>query len=178
VLARFVNLKQRIEKLIVSHLERELTATLKPFYRTSTWSSEETPQAQIASSASISPQLISTLALIKELFGYLSQVCSPVLLHRLYRELAHRLDATLYNKIVLSNNFSRRGALQLTRDVWEFWASFATFVARPEQGMRKLLDAQLVLSETAKLDADGRNARGKNQWETMTQLEVAERLLY
>ncbi|ORY77686.1 TIP-1 family-domain-containing protein [Protomyces lactucae-debilis] len=177
---QYNNLKQRIEQLIITHLDREISAQLKVFCRIGTWSSEETPQAQIASSSQTSPQLISTFALIRELFGYLSGVCSPVLLHRLYRGVAERIDTTLYSKIVLKNNFSRRGALQLTRDLWEIWASFAHYVARPELGMRQLLDAQTVLSETAAPPEEGQasKARAKREWQTMVQVEVANRLLY
>lgn len=144
-IADYTDLKERIRLLIDSQIERELVQDLRTYLRLQTWSSDEAPLAGIATSNTSSPQLILFYVTIKSVFQYLTTVASPVFLHRVYISVASSLDRLLWTKLLLKNKFARRGALQLKRDLYEMWATFAPFVLRPEQGMRMMCDVLQIL---------------------------------
>lgn len=148
-LQEYSALRTRIEGLVAGHVEKDLIQELRPYSKLNTWKSDEIPARQVASTSLTSPQLIKSYELTTSLFSYLCRVAAPSLVHRIYRKVAHRLDQFLWQSIVVKNQFSRRGALQLKRDVWELWAKFLPFVARPEQGMRKMSDVLVLLSDAS-----------------------------
>ncbi|KAG4301221.1 hypothetical protein PCK1_002531 [Pneumocystis canis] len=57
----YFNLQNRIEKLIIRHLEREIKEELRPYFRIYTWSSSENPSYLMAMSCPVSIQMINDL---------------------------------------------------------------------------------------------------------------------
>lgn len=143
----YLSLRERIEDLIVKHLQRELAQELRSYSRLRDWSKNEASEATIASTKTSSTELIRFYETIDELFSYLATVGSPVLLHRLYHSVAPHIDTLLWTNVVAKNKFSRRGALQLKRDILQMWFAFSPYVIRPEPGMRRMGDVLLVLSD-------------------------------
>lgn len=143
----FSKLQDRIEGMITNHLYAELSQEIRPYTRLRNWDSEEAVAATVASTSTSSTQLIRFYETVATLFGYLASVASTVLIHRIYVSLAKRLDLLLTNTIVDKNEFSRRGALQFKRDMYQMWLTFSTCIARPEAGMRGVCDALAVLSD-------------------------------
>ncbi|CCG80676.1 RINT-1 family protein [Taphrina deformans PYCC 5710] len=140
-------LKRRIETLIVNHLSNELTQDLRNYTRLQDWASSESQVATIAANSHTSSQLIRFYESIDSMFGYLATVASTVLIHRLYISLGQELDQVIYDSIIKRNEFSRRGALQLKRDILQMWWTFSPYVARPEAGMRSVAESLALLSD-------------------------------
>ena len=152
----YSTLRERIEKLIVSHLERDLSSAMKAYAKIHTWHSDQAPLTQVASTNPTSPQLHRLYEEVNVYMKYITSVSSTTQTHRIYRALAGRLDDYLWQNVILRNKFSRRGALQLKRDVWELWATFLKYVGAPERGMMKVSDTLTVLSDGT--DADEMSA--------------------
>lgn len=140
----YSNHETRIQGLITLQIERELVQDLRSYFRLQTWSSDEAPQAGIATSSMSSPQLIHFYGTINNLLQYLKSVTSPLFLHKIYINVANNLDRVLWTKIVSKTKFARRGALQFKRDIYQMWATFSPYVIQPEQGMRMMSDVLLI----------------------------------
>lgn len=100
----------------------------------------------VASSSLTSHQLQKPLALLTTLFGYIQSVASAPILHKVFRAVASRIETYIWDHVLVRSNFSKRGALQFARDMWEIWGKCAAFTSRPEQGTRRLWDAVHILT--------------------------------
>lgn len=138
-------LKERIQVLICSHVEREFSQELRPYVRSQSWASDQIPMTGIATTNTSSPHLIQFYETVNSFFHYLSTITSAAFLHKIYVAVSRSLDRLLWTSVISKNNFSRRGALQLKRDVYQMWATFAQFVLQPEPGMRIICDVLRLL---------------------------------
>lgn len=153
----YAALKDRIWRLLGTHVVRELTRELRPYGRVQTWSSDQVPQSNLATTTAVSVQLIKVFETARGHFAYLSGVLGGRRTRALYAEtVAPAVEGFVLDGVLLGNRFSSRGRLQFTRDVWELWATFAPFVRDPRAPMRRLsLAVQVFGASTA---ADGEAA--------------------
>ncbi|KTW27280.1 hypothetical protein T552_02263 [Pneumocystis carinii B80] len=150
----YFNLHERTEKLIIRHLEREIKEKLQPYFKIYTWSSSENPSSSIAMSSPVSMQMVDALKLVDSMLNFLKRAVSHLTFLRIYRRFSLTVENLLWKKIILKKDFSERGGIQFTRDVWEFWATCSKYVERPEQNMKKIEDATILLSLNASNEDD------------------------
>lgn len=105
----------------------------------STWPSE------------ISSELISPVTVFSALLSSLATSLPPLPLNKLYRQFTGQLQDTLLARSVYPKVWSERGGQQFRYDVEQGWLAAAKDagkgkIRKPENGMRKLLDAALLVS--------------------------------
>ena len=132
-------LLDRIWSLLGQHVSGELLTALKPYGRVQTWASDQMPQAGLATTTSTSVQLIKVFELARQLFEYMSTSLGGRRCRALYADVvAPAIESFVVASVIMRNRFSHRGQLQLTRDVWQLWATFAPFVKDPRRPMKRL----------------------------------------
>ncbi|KTW31238.1 uncharacterized protein T551_01310 [Pneumocystis jirovecii RU7] len=142
----YFNLHNRIEKLIIRHLEREIKEELRPYFKINTWSSSECPSSSMAMSCPVSIQMVDVLTLTDSMLNFLKKALSYLTFLRIYKQFSLNIENLLWNKVILKNTFSARGGTQFTRDIWELWTTCSKYVEKPEQNMKRLEDACTLLS--------------------------------
>ncbi|QSL66828.1 hypothetical protein MERGE_001215 [Pneumocystis wakefieldiae] len=137
---------ENLNSLLEFGQEREIKEKLQPYFKIYTWSSSENPSSSIAMSSLVSMQMVDVLKLIDSLLSFLKRAVSHLTFLRIYKQFSLTVESLLWKKVILKNDFSERGGIQFTRDVWEFWATCSKYVEKPEQNMKKIEDAITLLS--------------------------------
>ncbi|KAG4305774.1 hypothetical protein PORY_000684, partial [Pneumocystis oryctolagi] len=111
-----------------------------------TWSSLENPSSSMTMSCPVSVEMVDALTLTDSMLNFLKRALSHLAFLKIYRQFSLNVENLLWNKIILKNTFSVRGGTQFSRDMWEFWAVCSRYVEKPEQNMKKIEDASVLLS--------------------------------
>lgn len=149
-------LSERISELIVKHVVREVNNELKT-YLTKRWDEASFPasleEEDKTSSwpSEISPELISPVTVFSALLSSLASSLPPLPLNRLYRQITAQIQDTLLARSVFPKIWSERGGRQFRYDAEQGWLAAAREaskgkIKKPENGLRKLLDAGLIVS--------------------------------
>jgi hypothetical protein len=147
----FAKLSKRVDGLIVRHVSREVTSELEA-YVAKRWDFKETSTDDDDGDdeeLSLSPELPGPLSLYSTLLSSLRDTLPPVLVVPLYREIAGSIERFLVDRVAVARTFSERGGKQFRFDVVYGWMEAAREgggLRRPENGMRKLLDAGALLA--------------------------------
>ena len=145
LVTEFHGLSERIEGLIVKHVVREVQGELKS-YLARRWDGSYEGEAD-----SISPDLAGAITVFSALLGLVAKSLPAVAVNKLYRSIASQIQDLLITRSVLPKIWSERGGLQFLFDAESGWLSSArealgSKVRRPENGLRKLLDAARLVS--------------------------------
>lgn len=149
-------LSERISELIVKHVVREVNNELKT-YLAKRWDEASFPvsleEEDTTSSwpSEISPELISPVTVFSALLSSLASALPPLPLNRLYRQITAQIQDTLLARSVFPKIWSERGGRQFRYDAEQGWLAAAREaskgkIKKPENGLRKLLDAGLIVS--------------------------------
>lgn len=100
---------------------------------------------------SLSPELLSSLAIFSALFSALAASLPALTLTRLYRTICQSLSDLLLSRSLLPKVWSEAGGQQFLRDVQQGWVAASRDACRqrirkPENAWRKLLDAGVLVS--------------------------------
>lgn len=143
----FHQLADRIEGLIIKHVVREITGELKSYLARRWDASFDGPLVP----EEVSPDLVSALTVFSALLGVLAANLPALTLARVYRNVASQIQELLIARSVLPKIWSERGGRQFAFDAELGWLRAAREAAgprlrRPENGLRKLLDAARLVS--------------------------------
>lgn len=160
-ISAFHNLSERISDLTVKHVVREVNNELKT-YLSKRWdepsfpkppSAEEESTSSASSSwpSEISPELISPVTVFSALVTSLASALPALPLNKLYRQITSQIQEILLARSVFPKVWSERGGLQFRYDVEQGWLAAAREagkgkIRKPENGLRKLIDAGLLVS--------------------------------
>jgi hypothetical protein len=158
---RFHTLKEKAQKLIQSHLKKEIFEELRQYtnlYQIPSlpflilprlhWSSLGSRDGEefSSSTATNSQELLKALPVITAMFTFLQKTLSPRLFTRIFAHFAFDLQAYLWEWIVTAHRFTAPGGILFARDMYAFWDACGKFIARPEGYMKRLHDAVVLLS--------------------------------
>ncbi|KAJ5727499.1 hypothetical protein N7493_005319 [Penicillium malachiteum] len=111
-------LRLRSESIIISTLNSNITAAMKPYSRVSTWASFSVPSAGSASSPlSLSSDLAHAMRTLSFQLAFISKVLGVAPLRRVSRQLLLTIQTYIWDNVLTRNNFSAAGATQLASDV-------------------------------------------------------------
>lgn len=158
-ISAYHNLSECISDLIVKHVVRETSSELK-VYLGKRWDETTFPAPPItddeASATStwpseISTELVSPVTVFSALLSSLALSLPPLPLNKLYRQFTSQLQGALLARSVFPKIWSERGGLQFRYDVEHGWLAAARDaskgkIRKPENGLRRLLDAGLIVS--------------------------------
>ena len=147
--------------MIVKHVVREVSNELKT-YLGKRWDEpsfppppvivDEDPSSTLSTWPSeISTELISPVTVFSALLSALANSLPPLPLNKLYRQSTSQIQDTLLARSVFPKIWSERGGCQFRYDVEQGWLAAARDaskgkIKKPENGLRKLLDAGLLVS--------------------------------
>jgi len=80
------------------------------------------------------------------MFGFLHKALSRQVFLRVFKYFSSELQAYFWEWIVTAHRFSAPGGILFARDMYAFWDTCNKFVSRPEQYMKRLHDAVILLS--------------------------------
>lgn len=177
-------LTERISELIVKHVVREVNNELKP-YLGKRWDEPSFPSSLEEDSAStwpseISPELISPVTVFSALLSSLASALPPLPLNKLYRQITAQIQDTLVAKSVYPKIWSERGGRQFRYDAEQGWLAAARDaskgkIRKAENGLRKLLDAGLIVSLPASTSVRSTSTpAGSNGTEIITITKVVQ----
>lgn len=170
-ISAFHNLSERISDLIVKHVVREVGNELKA-YLGKRWDEPSFPGPDAVNDESssgaplwpseVSPELISPVTVLSALLSSLAASLPPLPLSKLYRQFTGQMQDTLLARSVFPKVWSERGGRQFRFDVEQGWLAAARDaskgkIRKPENGMRKLLDAALLVSLPASTSVQNAN---------------------
>lgn len=111
-------LRLRSEAIITSTLTSNITATLKPYSRVSTWATLSTPSTSATSSShSLTSDLAHAIRTLSTQLSFLSRALGVAPLRRVSRQLLLSIQTYIWDNILTRNAFSAAGAAQLVSDV-------------------------------------------------------------
>lgn len=142
----FQELSERIEGLMVKHVVKEVSNELKSYFARRWDASFES-----SGEDEISPDLISPITIFSALLSALAAALPPITINRLYRQICGQLQDSIITRVVLPKVWSEKGGKQFMFDVQYGWVAAAkeataAKVRRPENGLRRLLDAARLVS--------------------------------
>lgn len=151
--AQFHALSERVEGLIVKHVVREVTGEMKSYLgrRWDTGSFDGGIDSEADAAGSVSPDLGGALTVFSALLGLVARSLPAMAVNKLYRAIAGQVQDLLVTRSVLPKIWSDRGGRQFLLDAESGWLSAArkalgSKVRRPENGLRRLLDAAKLVS--------------------------------
>jgi hypothetical protein len=144
----FHALKERALTLIQSHVKRELFEEFRQYTNLLHWSSLGSQDGEefTTNIPTNSPEMLKALPAVTKLFGFLHKALSRQVFLRVFRYFASELQAYFWEWIVTAHRFSAAGGILFARDMYAFWDTCNKFVSRPEQYMKRLHDAVVLLS--------------------------------
>jgi hypothetical protein len=80
------------------------------------------------------------------MFTFLQKSLSRQVFQRIYKQFALDLQSYFWEWIVTAHRFSAPGGILFARDMYAFWDACGKFISRPEQYMKRLHDAVVLLS--------------------------------
>ena len=80
------------------------------------------------------------------MFGFLHKTLSRQIFLRTFKQFSLDLQAYFWEWIVTAHRFTAPGGILFARDMYAFWDTCNKFVSRPEQYMKRLHDAVVLLS--------------------------------
>jgi len=80
------------------------------------------------------------------MFGFLHKTLSRHIFTRIFKEFSLELQAYFWEWIVTAHRFTAPGGILFARDMYALWDACGKFVSRPEQHMKRLHDAVVLLS--------------------------------
>lgn len=111
-------LRLRSESIIISTLNSNVTATLKPYSRLSTWATLSTPSASATNSPlSPSSDLAHAMRIVSTQLSFLARALGVAPLRRVSRQLLLSIQTYVWDNVLTRNTFSTTGAAQLASDV-------------------------------------------------------------
>ncbi|KAJ5721722.1 uncharacterized protein N7483_009656 [Penicillium malachiteum] len=120
-------LRLRSESIIISTLNSNITAALKPYSRVATWASLSVPSAGSASSPlSLSSDLAHAMRTLSSQLTFISKVLGIAPLRRVSRQLLLTIQTYIWDNVLTRNNFSAAGATQLASDVEQLYSMVDT----------------------------------------------------
>ena len=176
-------LSERISELIIKHVVREVNNELKP-YLGKRWDEPTFPASLEEESAAsswpseISPELISPVTVFSALLSSLATALPALPLNKLYRPITSQIQDILLARSVYPKIWSERGGRQFRYDAEQGWLAAARDaskgkIKKAENGLRKILDAGLIVSLPASTSARASNAGG-NGAEVITITKVVQ----
>lgn len=180
----FHTLSERISELIVKHIIREVSNELK-VYLGKRWDETSFPAVPLEDDTSswpseISSDLISAVTVFSALLTSLASALPPLPLNKLYRQIASQIQDTLLARSVYPKVWSERGGLQFRYDAEQGWLAAAKEaskgnIKKAENGLRKLLDAGLLVSLPASTSANSvRSSSAAPNGEVVTIAKVVQ----
>ena len=172
-------LRVRTEEIILQNLTYEIRESLRPFGRITTWASINT-DSQASASYSISAELDNPLQKLTSYLSFLKRALAQAALRRISRQLALIVQTSIWDNLILRNNFSTTGVTQFRRDIEALWAVFDRFngSGQGQLGMRKLSDALDLIGMPIKASegSDRESASASNNSGTLSIWEVEKRV--
>jgi RINT-1 / TIP-1 family len=80
------------------------------------------------------------------MFTFLQKTLSRQVFQRIFKQFALDLQSYFWEWIVTAHRFSAPGGILFARDMYAFWDACGKFISRPEQYMKRLHDAVVLLS--------------------------------
>ena len=93
-----------------------------------------------------SRELLKALPLVTAMFSFLHKTLSRQIFLRIFKQFSLDLQAYLWEWMVTAHRFTAPGGILFARDMYAFWDTCNKFVSRPEQYMKRLHDAVVLLS--------------------------------
>jgi hypothetical protein len=104
----------------------------------------------------VSPELCHPLAGLREQLALLHELSHGSVFNKLWKQIASKLDSYIFTKVIGSmKSLSKSGAVQLEFDMQNLFSLFRPFTQRPENFLRKVKEATIVLTCTL-VDDQGR----------------------
>jgi len=141
-------LKIKSLNIIQSHLRKEIFEDLRQYTNLLHWSSLGSQDGEEFSTPTVtnSRELLKALPLITTMFTFLQKSLSRQVFQRIYKQFALDLQSYFWEWIVTAHRFSAPGGILFARDMYAFWDACGKFISRPEQYMKRLHDAVVLLS--------------------------------
>jgi RINT-1 / TIP-1 family len=89
---------------------------------------------------------LKALPLITSLLGFLHKALSRQIFLKVFKQLSQDLQGYLWEWVVTAHRFTAPGGILFARDMYALWDACNKFISRPEQYMKRLHDAVLLLS--------------------------------
>jgi hypothetical protein len=80
------------------------------------------------------------------MLAFLHKTLSRQIFLRVFKQLCLDLQAYIWEWVVTAHRFTAPGGILFARDMYAFWDACNNFVSRPEQYMKRLHDAVVLLS--------------------------------
>lgn len=157
-------LRLRSESIIISTLNSNITAALKPYSRVSTWATLAVPSAGSTSSPlSLSSDLAHAMRTLSTQLTFISKVLGVAPLRRVTRQVLLTIQSYIWDNVLTRNTFSAAGVTQLVSDVEQLCSvvdttlGTASHAGGSAQIMSKLNEGLRLLDLTAgeKNEGDG-----------------------
>jgi hypothetical protein len=131
-------LRVRSEEIICDTLTYHVRDTLRPYSRINPWASLSA--GATGSDASLTAELDAPLALLDSYLSFLSRTLAKAPLRRIGRVLAHTVQTSLWDGVLLRHSFSTPGALQFVSDFRGICSVFDRYLGADagRSGMQRL----------------------------------------
>jgi len=83
---------------------------------------------------------------VTSLFTFLQKTLSRQIFLRVFKQFSLDLQAYLWEWVVTAHRFTAPGGILFARDMYAFWDNCNKFISRPEQYMKRIHDAVILLS--------------------------------
>jgi hypothetical protein len=83
---------------------------------------------------------------VTSLFTFLQKILSRQVFLRVFKQFSLDLQAYLWEWVVTAHRFTAPGGILFARDMYAFWDTCNKFISRPEQYMKRIHDAVVLLS--------------------------------
>jgi RINT-1 / TIP-1 family len=93
-----------------------------------------------------SRELLNALPLLESMLTYLDKTLPRQTFLRIFKHIANDLQAHLWEWMITAHRFSAPGGLLFARDMYALWECCRPRVPSPEQYMKRLHDAVVLLS--------------------------------
>ncbi|KAL1303236.1 hypothetical protein AAFC00_006651 [Neodothiora populina] len=145
--ASYQKLRIRSQGIIVDTITYNIRDALRSYTRINPWASLSSTNSA-SSEAALTAELDAPLRLLEEYFSFLSRALGKAPLKRIGRLVAHAVQSTLWDSLLMRHSFSTAGAQQFVVDVNGIWSIFDRYIdlGSGAAGMRKLSEALSLLS--------------------------------